>query len=54
MPAEILRRSLVRGVMAVLLMAAAASASVDQDPLELHVVGRSGDDTSATAEADTD
>ena len=48
MPTATLRRSLVRGVMATLLMAAFASSSVGQDPVELHVVGRSGEEAPAS------
>lgn len=53
MPTATVRRSVVRGLLATLLMAAFASSSMVQDPVELHVVGRSGSDTPATADADT-
>lgn len=53
MPTATVRRSLVRGVLATLAMAALASSSVGQSPVELHVVGRSADDTAAVDTADT-
>lgn len=37
------RRSLVRGLVGALLMALAATSGMSQDPVELHVVGRSGE-----------
>ena len=52
MPTATIRRSVVRGLMATLLMAAFASSSMVQDPVELHVVGRSGSDTTVTVDGD--
>ncbi len=48
MPTATVRRSFVRGVVATMLVAAFASSSMGQDPVELHVVGRSGPEASAT------
>lgn len=54
MPTATVRRSLVRGVVAVLLMSALATTSGVQDPVELHVIGRSSDDPAATADTHED
>lgn len=49
MPAATVRRSLVRGVVAMLFVVVATVSGLEPDPVELHVLGR-GDDT-AGAEA---
>lgn len=47
MPAATVRRSLVRGVVAMLLVVLATVTAVEPDPVELHVIGR-GNDTAGT------
>lgn len=51
MPTATVRRSFVRGIVATLLVAAFASSSMAQDPVELHVVGRSGQEAPVTEQA---
>ncbi len=49
MPSAVVRRSLVRGVLAVLLTGLAASSAGLQQPTVLHVIGHGGDEAAATA-----
>ena len=51
MPTATVRRSLVRGIVATMLVAAFASSAMGQDPVELHVVGRSGPEVATTEDA---
>lgn len=50
MPAATVRRSVVRGVVAMLLVVLTTVTTVEPDPVELHVIGR-GNDTAATDDA---
>lgn len=52
MPVATIRRSLLRGLTAALLMAVAASSSIAQEPTVLHVVRDPG--TAETAPVHTD
>ena len=47
--AAVVRRSLVRGVLAVLLTGLAAASSGLQQPTVLHVIGHGGDEAAVTA-----
>lgn len=51
MPASTVRRSLVRGVVAMLFVVLATVSAAEPDPVVLHVIGR-GNDTAETTTSD--